>query len=217
MSVPQLVIGNKVYSSWSLRPWVYMKQNGLAFEERRVPLFQGDYKKKLLSYTPAGKVPALIDGNVRVWDSLAILEYLAEKHPHTHGWPQQPEARALARSIAAEMHSGFLALREQLPMNLRRAKPPKAWSAETRADIDRISSMWEDCRARSRAMGPFLFGTFGVADAMYAPVAFRFSTYQVGLPSVALEYCNTMLALPAMRTWLEEARREAEVIAKYEE
>jgi glutathione S-transferase len=216
MAAPQLVIGNKAYSSWSLRPWVFMKQNGLPFEERRVPLFQGDYKQKLLAYAPSGKVPALIDGNVRVWDSLAILEYLAEKHPHVHGWPQLPETRARARSISAEMHSGFQALRQELPMNLRGKRTPRPWSDAARADIERITAIWEDCRGRSRAMGLFLFGAFGIADAMYAPVAFRFSIYQVGLPPAAHEYCEALLALPAMRTWLEEARREAEVIAQYE-
>jgi glutathione S-transferase len=216
MAFPLLVIGNKAYSSWSLRPWVYMKQHGLAFEERRVPLYQGDYKQSLLSYTPSGKVPALVDGNLRIWDSLAILEYLAEKHPHTQGWPQDAGARALARSISAEMHAGFAALREALPMNLRRSAGARAWSSEVDADIARVVSIWEDCRARSRALGPFLFGGFGVADAMYAPVAFRFQIYGVGLPPAARQYCDGLLNLPAMRTWLEEALRETEVIAQYE-
>jgi glutathione S-transferase len=216
MASPLLVIGNKVYSSWSLRPWVYMKHHGLAFEERRVPLFDGDYKQKLLSHSPAGKVPALVDGSLRVWDSLAILEYLAEKHPHAHGWPEEPLARAHARSVSAEMHSGFAALRQALPMNLRRSGAAKAWSPEVAADIDRVIALWEDCRARASAHGPFLFGGFGVADAMFAPVAFRFSIYEVGLPPAAEEYCRLMLGLPAMRAWLDEARRETEVIAMYE-
>jgi glutathione S-transferase len=216
MAVPTLVIGNKAYSSWSLRPWVYMKQHALAFEERRVPLYQGDYKRQLLAYTPSGKVPAYIEGNVRIWDSLAILEYLAERHPHTHGWPQDPQSRALARAVSAEMHSGFAALREALPMNLRRPLK-RPWGEGVKEDIERIGGLWEDCRGRSHALGDFLFGAFGIADAMYAPVAFRFHLYEVGLPPVARRYCDTLLALPAMRLWLEEARREPEVIARYEQ
>jgi glutathione S-transferase len=216
MASPILVIGNKVYSSWSLRPWVYMKHHGLPFEERRVPLFQGDYKRQLLSYTPAGKVPAYIDGNLRIWDSLAILEHLAEKHPHTQGWPRESAARALARTVSAEMHSGFPAMRETLAMNLRHGHK-KPWSDEVKADIERITAIWEDCRARSRAQGDFLFGAFGIADAMYAPVAFRFQTYGVDLPPAARSYCDTLLALPAMKAWLEDARREAEVITRYEQ
>jgi glutathione S-transferase len=216
MAHPTLVIGNKAYSSWSLRPWVYMKHHALSFDERRVPLFQGDYKRQLLSYSPAGKVPVYVEGNLRIWDSLSILEYLAERHPHTQGWPRESEARALARSVSAEMHSGFSALREALPMNLRR-KLKRPWSDEVRADIERITAIWEDCRTRARSQGEFLFGAFGIADAMYAPVAFRFQTYEVGLPPVARRYCDALLALPAMRAWLEDARREAEVIARYEQ
>jgi glutathione S-transferase len=216
MATPLLVIGNKAYSSWSLRPWVFLKHHAIAFEERRVPLYQGDYKRQLLSYTPAGKVPAYIDGNLRIWDSLAILEFLAEKHPHVQGWPREAEARALARAVSAEMHSGFAALRQALPMNLRRALK-RPWDDEVRADIGRVSEVWEDCRARARAQGEFLFGAFGIADAMYAPVAFRFQTYGVGLPPAARRYCDAMLALPAMRSWLEDARREAETVARFEQ
>lgn len=216
MAYPTLVIGNKVYSSWSLRPWVYMKHHGLPFDERRVPLFQGDYKRQLLGYSPSGKVPAYIEGNVRIWDSLAILEYLAEKHPHTQGWPKEAEPRALARAVSAEMHSGFAAMREALPMNLRHGLK-RTWSDEVRENIERVTAIWEDCRSRARAQGEFLFGGFGVADAMYAPVAFRFQLYDVGLPPAARRYCDALLALPAMRTWLEEAKREAEVIARYEQ
>ncbi len=214
MSAPLLVIGNKRYSSWSLRAWIYMKHHSLGFEERRVPLFQADYKSRLLSYAPSGKVPALIDGSVRVWESLAILEYLAEKYPHTHGWPPEAPARALARSISAEMHAGFPALREALPMDLRHKGRARQWSQETQADIARVIALWEDCRARSRALGPFLFGRFGIADAMYAPVAFRFQSYEVGLPPSAREYCDALLALPAMKAWQEEALHETEVIAQ---
>jgi glutathione S-transferase len=193
-----------------------MKFHGLAFEERRVALYRSDSKEKLLSYTPSGKVPVLIDGAVHLWESMAILEYLAEKHPHTHGWPQDTHERALARSISAEMHAGFGSLRQELPMNLRRKRRTAAWSNEAGADIERVVAIWEDCRARSRGLGEFLFGAFGVADAMYAPVAFRFHLYEVGLPPAARAYCDTLLGLPAMRTWLEEALRETEVIAQFE-
>jgi glutathione S-transferase len=216
MAHPTLVIGNKVYSSWSLRPWVFLRHHGIAFEERRVPLFQGDYKRQLLAYSPAGKVPVYIEGNVRIWDSLAILEYLAEKHPHLHGWPVDAESRALARAVSAEMHSGFSALRQALPMNLRHPLK-REWTDEVKADIERVTAIWEGCRSRARSQGAFLFGAFGIADAMYAPVAFRFQVYEVGLPPAARAYCDTLLALPAMRTWLDEAKREAEVIARYEQ
>ena len=214
MSIPLLIIGNKNYSSWSLRAWVYMKHHGLAFEERRVPLYQGDYKEKLLSYAPSGKVPALIDGGLRVWESLAILEYLAEKHPHTHGWPQEAPARALARSLSAEMHAGFAALREALPMDLRHRGAARRWSREAQGDVDRVIALWEDCRSRARSLGAFLFGRFGIADAMYAPLAFRFRCYEVALPPAARDYCDSLLALPAMRAWHEDALRETEVIAQ---
>jgi len=214
MSSPLLVIGNKAYSSWSLRPWVYMRHHGLAFEERRVPLYQGDYKNQLFSYGPSGKVPVLIKGDVRVWESLAILEYLAEKYPHTKGWPREEQARALARAISAEMHAGFAALRQALPMDLRYQGGARPRPAEVDADIARVVAIWSDCRSRSRAKGPFLFGSFGVADAMYASVAFRFQLHEVALPPAAREYCDALLGLPAMRSWREEALREKEVIAQ---
>ncbi len=212
MSAPVLVIGNKRYSSWSLRAWVYLKHHGLQFEERRVPLYQGDYKQQLLSYAPSGKVPALIDGEVRVWESLAILEYLAEKHPRTRGWPKDRAARALARSLSAEMHAGFGALRAALPMDLQREPAPKDCSAEVKADIERVAALWGECRGRPSGFGEFLFGPFGVVDAMYAPVAFRFRIYAVELPAAARDYCECLLELPAMRSWQEDARRETEVI-----
>jgi glutathione S-transferase len=206
-----LVIGNKAYSSWSLRPWVYMKQQGIAFEERRVPLFEGDYKAALLAHSPAGKVPALIDGGLTVWDSLAILEYLAEKYPDRRGWPENPAARAVARSVSAEMHSGFMAMRENLGMNVRRRYAPRTWPEPVAADIARVVEIW------SLAKGPFLFGAFGIADAMYAPVAWRFLTYAVPLSGTARTYCDALLSLPAMREWEAGANAETEVIEKYEQ
>jgi glutathione S-transferase len=205
-----LVIGNKAYSSWSLRPWVYMRQQGIAFEERRVPLFQGDYHAELLRYSPAARVPVLVDGPVTVWDSIAILEYLAEKFPGKPGWPADAAARARARAVSAEMHSGFTAMREHLSMNVRRRYPARAWPAEVAADLERVAAIWGE------AEGPFLFGAFGIADAMYAPVAWRVLTYAVPLAGKARAYCDALLALPAMRAWEAEARAEPEVIAKYE-
>jgi glutathione S-transferase len=207
----QLVIGNKAYSSWSLRPWVYLRQQGIAFEEQRVPLFEGDYKDALLAVSPAGKVPALIDGAVTVWDSLAILEYLAEKHPDKPGWPDDAPSRAVARAVSAEMHSGFQALRENLGMNVRRRYAARIWPEAVNADIERVVQIW------SAARGPFLFGRFGIADAMYAPVAFRFVTYAVDVPSPARRYWETLLALPAMQQWQAEAHAEREVIERYEQ
>jgi glutathione S-transferase len=206
-----LVIGNKAYSSWSLRPWVYLKEQGIAFEERRVPLFEPGYKDALLRHSPAGKVPVLADGPVTVWDSLAILEYLADKYPDKPGWPADIGRRAAARAVCAEMHSGFAALRENLGMNVRRRYAPRSWPSDVAADIERIKAIW------SAAESPFLFGRFGIADAMYAPVAWRFVTYAVALEGKARAYCDALLALPAMRAWEAEARAEPEVIEKYEQ
>jgi glutathione S-transferase len=204
-----LVIGNKNYSSWSLRPWVAMKFLNLQFEEKRIPLDQPDTKQRILQYNPAGKVPCLVDGSTTVWDSLAILEYLAEKHPNL--WPQPPAERARARSVAAEMHSGFPKLRNRMPMNVRNRYPGKGRNAEVDAEIERIGEIWD------AAKGPFLFGGFCAADAMFAPVAFRFQTYEPSLSSASRAYMAALLALPAMREWTAAAEREAEAFPQYDE
>jgi len=198
----QLVIGNKNYSSWSLRPWIAMKVLGIAFDEVRIPLYQPGSKERILGYSPAGKVPILRDGDTVVWDSLAILEYLAERHPHL--WPADRAQRAKARSISAEMHSGFAKLREHMSMNTRKRYPGKGRTPEVLADIARIDAIW------SEAKGPFLFGNFTAADAMYAPVVLRFRTYGVEVRKKS--YFDAMLALPAMQEWIEAAEREAESI-----
>ncbi|HTM58865.1 MAG TPA: glutathione S-transferase family protein [Burkholderiales bacterium] len=198
----QLVIGNKNYSSWSLRPWIAMKVLGIAFDEVRIPLYQPGSKERILGYSRAGKVPILKDGDTVIWDSLAILEYLAEKHPQL--WPSDRAQRAKARSISAEMHSGFAKLREHMSMNARKRYPGKGRTPEVLADIARIDAIW------SEAKGPFLFGTFTAADAMYAPVVLRFRTYEVEVRKKS--YMDAMLALPAMREWIEAAEREAESI-----
>ncbi len=206
----QLVIGNKNFSSWSLRPWLLLKQAGLPFREIPVRLRQADTNAQILAHSPSGKVPALIDGDLTVWDSLAICEYLAEKASlnHVDLWPADPKARAEARSVSAEMHSGFAALRQQMSMEVAASRPGEGQTPEVLADIARIAALWTSCRERFAAAGPFLFGDFSVADAMYAPVAFRFHTYGVELPPLAAAYRDTLLALPAMQEWAAGARAE---------
>ena len=194
-----LVIGNRNYSSWSLRPWLFMKQNAISFEEVCIPLYQAGSKERLLRYSPSGKVPVLVEGEIRIWDSLAILEYLAETHPGTRGWPADTVARATARSVCAEMHSGFPALRESLSMNVRKVFAPRTWPAEVGSEIERVQSLWQSCRERHGTGGQFLFGHFSAADAMYAPVEWRFIGYSVPLAPAARAYCDAMLALPPMQ------------------
>jgi glutathione S-transferase len=197
-----LVIGNKNYSSWSLRPWIALKVLGVPFDEKRIALRRPETKSEILRYSPAGRVPILRDGDTVVWDSLAILEYLAEKYPQL--WPSDRVERAKARAVAAEMHSGFAALREHMSMNTRKRYPGKGRTPESMADVARIDEIW------AQAKGPFLFGSFTAADAMYAPVVLRFRTYGVEVRKKS--YMDAMLALPAMREWIEAAEREAESI-----
>ena len=211
-----LVIGNKAYSSWSLRPWLLMKQVGIAFEEIRLSLYVDGAKQKILHYSAAGKVPVLKDGALTIWDSLSICEYLAEAFPDKRLWPSETAARACARSISAEMHSGFTHLRTQMPMNVRREITDGARSAEVRAEIARIETIWNDCRNHYGAHGPFLFGSFSIADAMYAPVVSRLHTYGVALTGPAAHYAAAMHALPAMQEWIADARAETEFNPQYE-
>jgi glutathione S-transferase len=217
MTRPTLVIGNRNYSSWSLRPWVFMRHHGLDFEERRLSLYTDAGRAEIRALSPTGLVPVLIDGGLKIWDSLAILEYVGERHPQVHGWPDDTPARAVARSVSAEMHSGFSNLRRNLPMNVRRLAPPRKWTAEVQADIDRVVAIWQECRGRFGDAGPFLFGRFTIADAMYAPVVWRFATYSVPLPAVAEAYTGAMHALPAMQAWREAAQAEGEPVAEYDE
>ncbi len=214
MSIPILVIGNKNYSSWSLRPWIAMKVLDIPFQELRIPLYGPGATEEILRYSPAGKVPCLVAGATRVWDSLAILEYLAESQPL---WPDEPAARAMARSISAEMHSGFPNLRQHMSMNVRRRYPGKGRTPETQADIARIVAIWSECREQFGRPGDFLFGHFGAADAMYAPVVLRFRTYEVELPAACRAYADAMLALPAMRDWIGAAEGETERIEKFDQ
>jgi glutathione S-transferase len=216
----ELMIGNKNTSSWSLRPWLAMKQTGIAFREIPVKLRQPDTKAQILRYSPSGKVPALRvlgdDGALDViWDSLAILEYLAERHPKAELWPADPGARALARSISAEMHSGFKPLRDHCAMDFVARLPQSQLPEDVGRDVWRIVEIWRDCRGKSRAEGPFLFGAFSAADAMYAPVASRFRTYipdlsTYGDDGTAQRYVDTLFALPAMQAWNEASAKEVQ-------
>jgi len=216
MSDYTLVIGNKNYSSWSLRPWIAMRHCGLPFREIRIPLYTPQAKDEIRKYSPSGKVPVLLDGTLSVWDSLAICEYLAEKHPELELWPGDAAARAWARSLSAEMHSGFQPLRQNMTMNIRRSFPGMGRTVDVAANIDRIQRMWGECRQRYGGAGPFLFGRFGIADAMYAPVVLRFRTYAVQLTGACREYADTILGLPALQQWLAEAAAETEVIPAFE-
>lgn len=207
----KLVIANKNYSSWSLRPWLALKVAGIPFEEQRIPLDQPDSRARMLAVSPAGRVPVLIDGDAVVWDSLAIGEWLAERHPAAHLWPADPLQRARARSISAEMHSGFHGLRSAMPMNCRSRLPDCGQTVDAIIDIARIIEIWTDALAISG--GPFLFGAFTFADAMYAPVASRFVTYAVPLPDVCTAYVATLQGLPAMQEWNAAAAAEREWVA----
>jgi glutathione S-transferase len=207
-----LVIGNKNYSSWSFRPWLAMKVAGIAFAETVISLEAKDFKARVLEVSGAGKVPVLIDGDTRIWESLAILEYLAEKFPTAALWPKDAAARAHARAIASEMHAGFMPLRRHLPMNVWRPVKVRPLDDGSKADVTRIDAIWGDCRTRYGAAGPFLFGAFSAADAMYAPVIWRFHTYAVDVSAPARAYMSAMMALPAWQDWRDAARREPWVL-----
>jgi len=196
-----LVIGNKKYSSWSLRPWIAMRNAGIAFEEMIFELYTDQFRKGVGHYSPAGKVPVLLDGDAVIWESIAILEHLAEKFPKAGLWPADPAARAHARSIATEMHGGFAALRNHCPMNLTRPVKKRAMTAEVEANVKRIDEMWSDARSRFGKGGPFLFGAFGNADAMYAPVVARVHHYDLAVSPASRAYVDAVRALPAYREW----------------
>lgn len=212
----KLVIANKNYSSWSLRPWLLLRHADIPFEEERVSFLDPEFSARVRRHSPTGKVPVLVDGALVVWDSLAICEYVAERFAQHQLWPSDAAARATARSVCAEMHAGFAALRSQMPMNVSATLPGLGWSETVQKDVERISAMWRGLRARFGADGPFLFGRFSVADAYYAPVVFRFATYRPPLPASAADYVQTMLALPAMRAWGEAAAQENEFVPEDE-
>jgi glutathione S-transferase len=211
-----LIIGNKNYSSWSLRPWLAMKVAGIVFEETVISLDHPEFKATVLKYSPAGKVPILVDGDVRVWESTAILEYLAEKFPQAGLCPASPQARAHARAIIAEMHAGFLPLRREHPMNFWRPAQARARTPEAQANVERIDAMWAECRVRFGQGGPFLFGAFGAADAMYAPIVARFHTYAVEVGATARAYMHAVMELTAWAQWRDAALQEPWVLPQDE-
>jgi glutathione S-transferase len=211
-----LVIGNKNYSSWSFRPWIALQVAGIPFDDRVISLNDPEFKPSLLKLSPAGKVPVLIDGDTRVWESLAILEYLAEKFPAARLWPADAGARAHARAIASEMHAGFLPLRHHCPMNFWRPVRRRTLPDDVAANVTRIDAMWTDCRARFGDAGPFLFGAFSAADAMYAPVVSRFHTYGIEIGSAARAYMEAVMALPAWSAWRAAALAEPWVLPEDE-
>jgi glutathione S-transferase len=203
-----LIIGNKNYSSWSLRPWIAMKVAGIAFDEIVIPLYEPGSREQALQYSPTGKVPVLIDGDQHIWESLAILEHLAERFPDAGLWPSDARARSHARAVAAEMHAGFMALRKSCPMNLWLPPRPRPQNDEVKAEVARIEALWRDCRARYGAQGPFLFGAFGAADAMYAPVVARLDTYGLAVGEGTRGYMDAVMALPAWTAWRDAALKE---------
>jgi glutathione S-transferase len=213
-----LVIGNKAYSSWSMRPWFLLETLGVPFQEVVIPLYQDGSKPKLLSHAPTGKVPVLRDGGQTVWDTLSIAEYLAETFPDLPVWPRDKAARALARSLCAEMHSSYQALRQQCPTNFRRDNraEPLALDDAAKADVARIEQAWRDARAKFGAGGPFLFGEFCAADAFFAPVVSRFEVYGAPLSADSRAYCQAIMALPAWKKWRAGAQAESWIIERWE-
>jgi glutathione S-transferase len=212
-----LIIGNKLYSSWSLRPWMLMKALNIPFSETVIPLSQPDTKKNILEHSPSGKVPLLVDGPVRVWESLAIMEYLADKLPGAGVWPKDIAARAHARAASSEMHAGFQAMRQACPMNLGRRFKPKELSAEVRDNIARIEALWAEARKSFGRGGPFLYGAFSAADAMFAPVVTRFDTYQLPVSAETKSYMKSVLLHPALVAWRLAALKEPWHLTTYEQ
>jgi len=210
--MPTLVIANKCYSSWSMRPWLLMKQLGVAFDEITIPLDLADTKAKVLEHSPAGKVPILIEGDVAGWETIAIMEYVGEAY-RAPVWPEDRRARAMARSVAAEMHAGFSALRSACPMNLGKKFAQKDRGEAVARDVARFSEIVHQARERFGAGGPFLFGVFSAADAMYAPLVTRLDTYSIALDARTRAYADAVLALPAFQEWRAAALKEEWVVA----
>jgi glutathione S-transferase len=212
MSKLHLVIGNKNYSSWSLRPWMAMTMADIPFTETLVPLDTPDTHKLIAEHSPAGRVPVLRHGRLAIWESLAIMEYLAETFPEKHLWPKAMAARAVARAVANEMHAGFQALRNACPMNLRRPRRAVAFSDDVMANVRRIEEIWRDSRQRFGKGGKFLFGKFGIADAMYAPVVTRFDTYDIPVGDDTREYMANVMGSEAFQAWKEAALKESWIV-----
>ena len=213
MSELTLVIGNKNYSSWSMRPWVLLKQLAIPFDEVKLRFNSAEWDEGIRRWSPSGLVPVLWRGEQSVWDSLAIMEAVHEWYPDRGVWPRDAVARAFARCAAAEMHSGFRDLRTHMPMNIRASHPGKGMQPGVQANVDRICSLWTEARRRFGAGGPFLFGSFSACDAMYAPVVMRFRTYAVPLPEEAERYCAAMRDAAGVRAWIDGALQEKEFVA----
>ncbi|HUH85885.1 MAG TPA: glutathione S-transferase family protein [Stellaceae bacterium] len=211
-----IYIGNKNYSSWSLRGWLMLKHTGAGFTEEVIALDEAGTRANILRHSPSARVPALKQGEFVVWESLAIGEYLAELFPAAQLWPKPATARAVARAASSEMHAGFATLRSHLPMNIRSSFPNRGVTPEAQADINRITALWRDCRRRFGEDGEFLFGAFTIADAMFAPVVSRFRTYKIELDDEAQRYADAVWALPMMQEWAAAARNEPAIIEKYE-
>lgn len=211
-----LYVANKLYSSWSLRPWILMTALDIPFEETVIPMYFPESKGRMLDVSPAGKMPCLVDGDITVWESLAIVEYLHERFPGKGVWPADVKARAHARTIANEMHAGFQALRQMCPMNLTKRFAPRELSSDVADNVRRLEGMWSDCRRRFGSGGDFLFGDFCAADAMYAPVVSRLDTYQVQVTSETRRYMDAVLAHPAFVKWRAAALAEPWTIDHYE-
>ncbi len=216
MNRPTLIIANRNYSSWSLRAWLALEATGMEFDEVVVPLGTPETEAEILRWSPTGRVPAYRNGEILLWDSLAICEHLAETRPDAALWPDDPVARAVARSITAEMHSGFVPLRKNMPMNLRASYPGVGRGDGVEEDIARITSIWSDCRTRFGADGDLLFGHFTIADAFYAPIVSRFRTYGVAPSGTAGDYMDAVWALPAMQDWAEKAHAEPWSVQRYD-
>ena len=212
----KLIVANKAYSSWSLRAWIVLAHFHIPFEEVVIPLDLPDTRQRILEYSPAAKCPVLIDGPTTVWESLAILEYIAEQYPDKPIWPRAKGARAFARSLAAEMHAGFSALRQHCPCQFIRPVKRIALDAAAAADVARIETAWAGARQKFGKTGPFLFGKFSAADAMYAPVVNRLQTYDIPVSAETRAYCEAVLALPAYRAWVADAAEEPWRIDEYE-
>lgn len=216
MSALILIIGNKNYSSWSLRPWVFMKQNQMAFTEKRIILSAETTEEELSQYSSGFKVPILQDGDLLIWDSLSILEYLSETYLQSKGWPKNAEARAMARSVSAEMHSSFYALKKELPMNCRKQFKNIKLSSAALQGVERITALWQTCRTKFGKDGEWLFGEYTIADAMFAPVALRFAGYDISLGDGESAYVQSVLKQPAIVEWIAAGKAETEIIPEDE-
>ena len=215
----KLVIANRNYSSWSLRAWLFLTESNVPFEEIRIPLFTKSWPAEIAEYSPTGRVPVLLSGDITVWDTTAIIEHVRAEYPHAVGWPESARMRAHARSVSAEMHSGFLAVRDELPQNIRARNKLETnqLSGSCRKQIARIDEIWTDCRRKYGESGKWLFGEFSIADVMFMPVALRFVTYSIPVSDSAREFVDAAQGSESVRQWIEAARAESESISFIDE